>query len=111
MPDTDIDDPSPDGSDNSVNPVPATTDITDDDDINLAEPETEDNIITDETVDNEIAPPRRSKRVHNPMKIYEPSFTGKKYATAATTIGHSFATVPPITSFPPSWRVGSWSRA
>ena len=42
------------------------------------------------TVDNEIkiarTPPRRSNRVRNPVKIYEPSFTGKKY---------SFATIHP----------------
>ena len=40
VPDTEINDPSPDVSDNSVNPVPATTNTTDEDDINLAEPET-----------------------------------------------------------------------
>ena len=39
--------------------------------------------------------PRRSNRVRNPLKIYEPSFTGKKYATSATTIGHSFVTIHP----------------
>ena len=61
VPDTEINAPSLDVSDNSVNPVPATTDTTDDD-INLAEPEN--TIITNETVDNEIetarTPPRRS---------------------------------------------------
>ena len=55
MPDTEINDSSPDVSDNSVNPVPATTNTTDEDDINIAEPETENTIITNETVDNEIA--------------------------------------------------------
>ena len=78
VPDTDINDPPMDVPDNSINPVSATTNTTDIDDINLAEPETENNIITNETVDNEIAPPRWSNRVRNPVKIYEPSFTGKK---------------------------------
>ena len=62
----------------------------------FAEPETENTIITNETVDNEIdTPPRRSNRVRNPVKIYEPSFTGKKYATSEITFGHSFATIHP----------------
>ena len=77
VPDTEINAPPMDVPDNSVNPVSATTNTTDDDDINIAEPETENNIITNETVDNEIAPPRRSNRVRNPVKIYKPSFTGK----------------------------------
>ena len=98
--------PPLDVSDNIVNPVPdyndttlpATTDTTDDEhsantDTNLAEPEN--TIITNETVDNEIASPRQSNRFHNPVKIYEPSFTGKKYATSAITVGHSFATIHP----------------
>ena len=107
--------PPLDVSDNSVNPVPdyndttlpATTDTTDDKhsantDTNLAEPEN--TIITNETVDNEITrtPPRRSNRVRNPVKIYEPSFTGKKHATSAITVGHSFATIHPIASYQPS---------
>ena len=42
-------------SDKSVNPVPATT-TTDEDANNLAEPDTENNVITNETVENEIEP-------------------------------------------------------
>ena len=86
VPDTEIYS-SPDASD--IIPVPATT-TTDEDENNLAEPETDNNVITNETVENEIEPPRCSNRVRNPTKIYEPSFTGKRYATAATNIGHSF---------------------
>ena len=40
-------------------------------------------------------PPRWSNRVHNPVKTYEPSFTGKTYATSTITVGHSFATIHP----------------
>ena len=69
VPDTEINAPSLEVSDKSVNPVPATNNTTDEDDINLAEPETENTIITNETVDNEIAPPRRSNRVCNTVKI------------------------------------------
>ena len=108
VPDTEIYS-SPDASD--INPVPATT-TTDEDANNLAEPETEDNLINDDTVDtleNEINPPRRSNRVRNPTKIYEPSFTGKRYATAATNIGHSFAhsfaTVQPDAHMPENYGV------
>ena len=49
VPDTGINS-SPDASDKSVNPVPATT-TTDEDDTNLAEPETENNVIINETVE------------------------------------------------------------